>query len=76
VICPACRGKEHNGQPSECDGETWCDCQHRHMVLRTPALETPEPTSQLEADAPDAQEGSLAIPLVLHNLLPMTDQLQ
>lgn len=29
MICPACKGVEHNGQPEKCPGGTWCDCLHR-----------------------------------------------
>lgn len=29
MICPACKGKPHDGQPYKCPGGTWCDCLHR-----------------------------------------------
>ncbi len=29
VCAEACRGVDHDGQPRNCPGGTWCDCHHR-----------------------------------------------
>lgn len=29
MVCNACKGVVHQGQPKNCKGGTWCDCLHR-----------------------------------------------
>jgi len=35
MVCRACKGVNHNGQPTDCQGGTWCDCLHRPVVVRS-----------------------------------------
>lgn len=39
MICDACKGKPHSGQPINCDGGTWCDCQHRPILIENETKE-------------------------------------
>lgn len=36
-VCPACKGNSHlSGKPKHCPGGTWCDCQHRPVIMIPP----------------------------------------
>ncbi len=44
MVCSDCKSGPHEGQPKNCKGGTWCDCQHRLPIEIT--IEVKEETNE------------------------------